>query len=573
MQISEIKNNKSSLGFGIINKFYCRIFEQQNKNLSLISDFRHIFIGNNNDNFCEFCFEFDYLNYIAQEELVGNFIKQDLDSSNVTTYFTSDFSNKINKIISKKLALIDGEFKVFDFAANKFAASLKLNKHPVCTKCNHDKIKEFNKENLEELLTISDKFLKSFLNDRGMSNTNLNDKIKELILGFNSLIAYFDTFELRDLGFKHYFSSLLSVFAEEKSDKKLILSLGQHKNKLISKIKALMEFAERYALKNRALAFTSLKGNKLDIMNACKDMKYCGKDDEEKEVIITSAIDVLAGKNVILRVGKEKLDFIKSSNGMSAHCHVKGAAINSVLELIERDAFVRWWIAPENFTVIKAWGKTLKLLNNFKKFAIDKTKNESIEVKLLSLQSPLNVNVVLSLISSKDSSLPPAIVIGAASGFDLEETIEKSLLELYSNFLNVVCKLQNEPDFFKNEFDYSACDSIKSPIDHGMLYYHPALIKELIFLPLVFSASEVDIRNDKKVSSYEEFKKVLEDQKAEWYLLNMTPPNFKGLNIFALKSIVPQLKEIIFGEDSKKYFDNIDVSKYSVAKKLPHCFS
>lgn len=573
----EIKNNKSIFSFGIINKFYCRIFLSSNKDLLLISDFKHFFICEDSSKFCSFCFEYDYINYVTKEELIGNFQKQEINELNLNGFMNEDIFRFLNKIYSKKLRFKENEWLVYNLAQRGIDRSFKQNLHPLCSTCNKDKILNFSASNMEKFISAKELAFKNFYSDLHspkFSRKFLNSKIHELLLLSKGLISYFDTFKLNDLGFNHYFASLLSSIPNEKGDIKPLLSLGQDKKSIIAKIKALMEFIERYALKNKIIYPCAINIKTSDALKNFEDIKLCSKDMEsESQMILAPAIDMLNDKSIMLRVGSDKLDYAESSNGIGAHLNLKDAATNSLLELIERDGFVRWWTCPENFSAIKPRGHLLRLINNFKKFAFEKIKNDSLEVRVLLLPSPLSVPVIISLLTSKNQSMPPALMVGAAASFNINEAIEKSLFELYGNFLNVVCRMGNEPDFFKKSLDTESFDTIKSPADHGSFYHHPGLIKDLKFLPNILSAPQVEINSVTRGDTFDLLKQSLSSRGMEWYLLDMTPSNLKQCGIFVVKSFVPELNSIIFGQNSMKYFDSAEVSKLSVAKKLPHPFA
>ncbi|OGG72938.1 hypothetical protein A3A38_04230 [Candidatus Kaiserbacteria bacterium RIFCSPLOWO2_01_FULL_53_17] len=115
-----------------------------------------------------------------------------------------------------------------------------------------------------------------------------------------------------------------------------------------------------------------------------------------------------------------------NTNGAAVHKTENLAIQSAILELIERDAFMNAWFAnlsPEHIE-LDSLPTTLRC-----KAAIDTLARSSLQLILLLIPTDFKVPVVCAvIIDSKDPG--PGVCFSAASGLNLDETIEKAIREV-----------------------------------------------------------------------------------------------------------------------------------------------
>ncbi|KKP25809.1 MAG: hypothetical protein UR14_C0004G0061 [candidate division TM6 bacterium GW2011_GWE2_31_21] len=390
-----------------------------------------------------------------------------------------------------------------------------------------------------------------------------------------------------------YLSTLLAVLPAKSQQDSMMLCGGHDKDEKIAAIKAVMEFVERYALRNLSLnspIFISYKDEKDlhfasmgDFKKQFKKELVDKKFENDLEKYTTIAIDVTAEKAVLIplqtifnsekfltanRLDLNKCAISSTSNGFAAHSNFEKAAEKSVLELVERDAFIRWWSKPENCIVLKVAKKLQKEMDLIVNFIKDNLNVETY-IKFLLLSSPLNVPVVLAYLSSSQKDGYPAIIVGASADFDLESAKTKAFSELKIGILNFIARFQKDPKWLEKGIDLESFKKFDIPEDHFYFYQHPEVLPHLKFLKVILnSKSQENVKCDGP-KNFDELKVKVKKQGFNWYLVDTTPKVFEKSGVFVVRSFIPQLYPLYFGAIWP--FD-MKCSKLSVASKFPHCF-
>lgn len=514
-----IKVSKNNIHFETLSKFYCKIFEKLAEyNFVVITDFTNFFLISNSEKFCNLCFEPQYLNLINQYELLFGIKTKKINYSKIDALLNDYFLNSLNKFLNKA-NLNNDSIQIWNIEKSRLVDCFKLIQCPTCK----------NHKHFED--NINSDFLKQIQKPKQQNQKLLLKKLEnEFQTNLKSLIIYFSTFKLNDLGYNHYFSTILSTLSQHRRKYSKILCSGQDQNRNISKLKAFMEFIERYSLTNQE--YNSATSNKL---------------------------------------ANFKLKKVTSSSGVAAHIDPSLALQNSILENVERDAFINWWLYPENGVILKPSKKAQKIIESIKEILAQKVGNHAVEVRLILLKSLFDIPTVLAIATSTNNSLPPAILSGASADFKLAKAQEKSLYELYGSTLNFIVQFNQNPTWFKKTLNLNEIKNIKKTTDHGQFYMHQDLIEYLKFLPIILAQKQVHIKAKCKIKSINDLIKSLSETK--WLALDITPAIFKKYDIFVVRSILPTLKEIRFGKKSIKFYAKEKTSNLSVAKYFPHFFS
>jgi len=277
---------------------------------------------------------------------------------------------------------------------------------------------------------------------------------------------------------------------------------------------------------------------------------------------------------------KETEKFIResNSNGAAAGINLKHSLVNGILEVLERDAFI-------NYYLNEFWGEKLNLAKLPKiKNIVKKIKKYNLEIYSFHLPSDIKVFNIVTFVIDK-SGLAPIINCGSSSGFDIEDCVLKSVEES----LQVLS--WGRHIFLKNKKE--------ERIDLDTLEGRALFWADIKKLKLVYKWIQKSRQPREVVSLIEKFKKlrlnnisrqlnylISEIKKQGYYIyyVDITHRKLKPLKVKVIKVIIPQLQWIYLGE-SYKYIDFDRIKKireinnlkpYNVPieslNKVPHFF-
>ena len=146
-----------------------------------------------------------------------------------------------------------------------------------------------------------------------------------------------------------------------------------------------------------------------------------------------------------------------TSSGVAAHPDARTAQTTAVLELVERDAFMRTWLShrsPPKLRVppLPSWADAL----------LDALKGKGWDIDFLSI-GPRTVPVILAVAHRSGE-----VVLGCAAG-DAKKATLKALTELV-------------PCFGVNDRSNIRPEEVRSPEDHQLLFRNPEFAPEAHFL-------------------------------------------------------------------------------------------
>jgi ribosomal protein S12 methylthiotransferase accessory factor len=350
-----------------------------------------------------------------------------------------------------------------------------------------------------------------------------------------------------------------------------------------AKIKALGEAIERYSLevyKSSKLIIKSANKLPFNFIRPSKFIAFSETQLQQKEFKIckientstfrwTDALDVFSGKTVYLpaQVIYVPYYFLKNepllrfpiSTGAAAGTSMGGAIYRGVCEVVERDAFMIYWL--NKIPPIQLDLETIKcepIKEIFETFL-----NYYLEWYAFYLKTDIPVPVILSLLIDK-SKEGPAVSIGLKAGFSVCEAIIDSALEAEAGRIFVRSIL-----YSSKKIKIKNYKNITSFEERGMWWARKDRIKLLRFL---FEGKKVrnvpknyfERKNIKEKIEY--LFRVFKRMKYPIFIKDITPKEIKIKSAFkVVKVIIPDLCPLHLDE-RYKYLGCTRI--YEVPKKL-----
>jgi len=185
----------------------------------------------------------------------------------------------------------------------------------------------------------------------------------------------------------------------------------------------------------------------------------------------------------ILKKREESFLLSRVTTGMAAHEDFDKATLGGILETIERDAFMIYWLnklTPHVINIASIKDRRLfELSERFKKY--------KLELYALYLKTDVPAHVVATLIVDR-SGVGPAVSVGASAGLDLADAVYRSLCEAYVTHLAV--RRNKSSAFSESKSEY------KNPSEIGHLerldYWYP--VEKIKYLDFWLSGEKKDFR-------------------------------------------------------------------------------
>ncbi len=249
------------------------------------------------------------------------------------------------------------------------------------------------------------------------------------------------------------------------------------------------------------------------------------------------------------------------SNGFAAHTNFDDAAYNALLEVIERDAFMRFWFAPERGRVLAQDEDVQKRARALDQVLQNAGVNSGSQVLLVQLRAQEDVPVVLAFLSAKDQAEAPALSMGAGASAAVDDAIDKALCELEVNTLNILARQARCPAWQDEKVSIKIESSCGSK-EHTQLYHHPSIRTKLKFLDYLLGQKPTSlcVVRDGPYSSKEI---CLQNTVSE-----VTPEMLAGLAV-VVHATIDDAYPLVFGFPIPFEFE---CTQLSVARELPHPF-
>ncbi|MGH7801227.1 MAG: TOMM precursor leader peptide-binding protein [Thermodesulfobacteriota bacterium] len=330
-----------------------------------------------------------------------------------------------------------------------------------------------------------------------------------------------------------------------------------------AKCSALAEAIERYCCESRSENITATyREVKKHAMNPrdvalYSESQYSQENFHWKRFSEDSKISWTPGFNLIT---KEALlvptDFVytgygqdelcsETSNGAAAHTSKVEAILRGIFELIERDGIMIMWfnrlpmpkissdtLPPEMFSMVKK-------VNDF-----------GFDVIIQNITTDLEIPAFCVFLVNRLKK-KPAMISGAGCHINPKIAIMKGLREAVRFFTDYL----SHPERYE-QIKTLSFDEIRSPLEHGELYYDPEMLKHLDFM--------IDSNNYQNLSEIKDLSKkdpkenlrlcldIFRKKKMDVIAVDCTSVDIVNTGLYVVKIIIPGMQPIGFGMRNQK---------------------
>jgi ribosomal protein S12 methylthiotransferase accessory factor len=237
----------------------------------------------------------------------------------------------------------------------------------------------------------------------------------------------------------------------------------------------------------------------------------------------------------------------ESSSGIAAGSSPVEAALRGLLEMVERDAFMIFWLNRLSPPLLD-WGS---LPEGFTRSAVVEIQSAGYETFAVNVTTDLGIPVFLGIAMRKDGNYP-ALVLGAGCAFNPQQALDKA----WSETLGAVRWSLVDPAW-----------SLKSPMlpeqvncldDHHTAYSHPAWLPRAEFLwsstryqrfdKLAAPECPGERPGDQLANAVE----VLRHHEMEVIAVDLTTPDVAPTGLRVIRAVVPGLQPIGFGKHAAR---------------------
>lgn len=348
-------------------------------------------------------------------------------------------------------------------------------------------------------------------------------------------------------------------------------AIGIDQDLELAELKSLMEYLERYAFMMQICRFKTKQYDDQIIMSYLALYNKIATETELQNIRNDACWGINLSTEEICAIplsfifNRGQVDFIlPTSSGFGAHTDFKKSLCSSILELVERDAFMRFWHDPQRAFNLDTDEEVKSSLDEIISILKPAVNNETLVSNVFVIQSPTKLPVILITITSNDFSKPPSLCFGCGVGFDINIALHGALEELRQNTINLIKGITFIDGFFDRQFT----TNIESIPDRMNFYSTSAPREKLKFLdivnPLIDGIVEEEAQQDLK-SIINRFEIINFDI----YGIDCTPRCFSDKNIYVTRAFSPQLYPLQFEqEDTLK----IATTPLSACEELPHFF-
>lgn len=255
-------------------------------------------------------------------------------------------------------------------------------------------------------------------------------------------------------------------------------------------------------------------------------------------------------------ISGEKRYVFDSSNGSALGSTLEEASLYAMLELFERDAFLSTWygqIAPVRIGEDALQSPTVQSY-------LLALKRKGIKVHLFDISLELKIPTIWVLLEKMDAEKTDmAFYTAAATSFDLDDAIEKALIEAttaISVFTNV---FKSEEAQQRKQLLLDDPTKVSKLEDHLLLYSNREAAKFLSFAletPYEMTKAELDAYYTKFDQSYSEilsyFHQILLGNSQKAYRAKTENPNLEKIGFVNVKYIVPEMLTMTFGHQNRR---------------------
>ncbi len=221
------------------------------------------------------------------------------------------------------------------------------------------------------------------------------------------------------------------------------------------------------------------------------------------------------------------------STGLAAHCSYEEAAINAILEVVERDSFMLHWLASRSPAKID-----LQSLGPAHRDLLDRFRKYGYEITLLNTTPATGIPTVIGVMRGRYSGTVPFLV-AASTHLDPSEAITKcleefALIERYAKRVMLTADQWDPGDDF---------ELVNQLMDHVRLWLDPEVIPAADFL----TASGGSVRLDalKAIGGIDPGESLadlldrIHQEGYEVYMADVTTEDIRPLGLYVLRAVIP----------------------------------
>lgn len=223
-----------------------------------------------------------------------------------------------------------------------------------------------------------------------------------------------------------------------------------------------------------------------------------------------------------------------NSSGCAASPSPYHALQNALLELVERDAFMRFWMSRKGAVALDV---NAGALDEEARSLCERLTREGCRVTLLRLATPW-AHVVLSV--AQHASLQFTLC-GAGAGWAMADAVHKAMGEITTGVLARLAGVQTQP---------ITPEAVRYPVDHLHLYCQPDYFCRADFLFEVPSEENIDNHGQTPTdlqALLEAFKAAGQGAYVAWQPVENRPRDYKNRPIHVARVVAPGLVPIAFG--------------------------
>ena len=236
------------------------------------------------------------------------------------------------------------------------------------------------------------------------------------------------------------------------------------------------------------------------------------------------------------------------SSGVAAGTSAVDAANRAVLEMVERDAFMIFWLNRLSPPLVDL----ATLPGGFARSAAAELRSMGHEPMAVNVTTDLGIPVFLSIALRADGKYP-ALILGAGCDFAAERALDKAFREL----LGAVRWQHVDPAWSPKP--PKAPEDVRSLDDHHTFYSHPQWLPRASFLwssPRVQRFGEVVLAgprtSERPGEQLEDAVAILRRAGMEIIAVDLTTPDVAQTGIRVVRAVIPGLQPIGFGQHAAR---------------------
>lgn len=257
-------------------------------------------------------------------------------------------------------------------------------------------------------------------------------------------------------------------------------------------------------------------------------------------------------------ISKESIVYPAISTGVAAGACLSAAILRGLLEVVERDAFVIYYLQKLPAPRIR-----LDLIKNIQvKQMVEMIKGYKMEIICFDISTDLEIPVMMSIVLDR-TGVGKAVSVGLKSDLNPIKAIIGSMEESF----HTRKWIRNEHEKRQTPITINDFSKNSDMVARGLLWYSVDSINRLDFW-LNNKQTKIVKEESKPTSSGDQLQRVIQSlSKCGYtaYWKNLMVLQFKNLNIYVAKSIIPGLQPLYLNE---RYRLAVSDRMYIVPKKL-----